>query len=118
MRFTFIIAILLSIVITIFALSNNEPVSIHYLFGEGEIVKPLLIFLLIGAGALITLLFSIPTWWRNRNEKSALRKENAKLSNELSETRKKMLALQQSDTSSTTTLSKSDEEFTKDVEKE
>lgn len=117
MRFTFVIAIILSIIITIFALSNNEDVVINYLFGKGTIVKALLIFLLIGAGALLTFLFSIPSWWRNRNEKSALRKANAKLSQELSETRRQLLELEQSPATKSN-LSAEDEEFTRDVEKE
>lgn len=116
MRFTFIIAIVLSIIITIFALSNNEDVTINYLLGEGKMVKALLIFLLIGAGAIITLLFSIPSWWRNRNEKSALRKENARLNQALIDTRKELLEKKQ--ITPRASLSQEDEEFTRDVEKE
>lgn len=116
MRFTFIVAIILSILITIFALSNNEDVTINYLFGQGKIVKALLIFLLIGAGAMITLLFSIPNWWQNRKEKSNLRKQNAKLSEELSQVRSQYLKSKQSSTQPP--LSKEDEDFTRDVEKE
>lgn len=115
MRFTFILAILLSILISIFALSNNELVTINYLFGKGEIVKAILIFLLIAAGAIITLLFSIPSWWRHRNEKSTLKKEINKLTQELNTARQKLLGAQQSSSTSTTT---SDDSFITDVDTE
>lgn len=114
MKGTLIIGILLSIVITVFALSNNEYVTINYLFGEGKVVIPLLIFILLGVGSLITLMFSIPGWWKNRKQKSALKKENIKLSKELTEARGKLLELQQSTVSSAqaSALEVSDKDFT------
>lgn len=103
MKGTLIVGLLLSILITIFALSNNEYVTINYLFGEGKIVIPLLIFILLAVGSLITLMFSIPSWWKNRNQKSILKKENSKLSKELTEARGKLLELQQASASSSST---------------
>lgn len=96
MRGTLIIGILLSILITIFALSNNEDITINYLFGKGTIVKPLLIFILLAIGAIITLLFSIPSWLKNRKIKAALKKENAKLTKEIGDLRNQVLTTKQS----------------------
>lgn len=112
MKSTLIFGILLSIIITIFALSNNEYVTINYLFGEDKIVIPLLIFILLGMGSLITILFSIPGWWKSRNQKSALKKENSKLSKELTEARGKLIELQQSSISNSV-YTVSDDDFTK-----
>lgn len=117
MRATFIIAILLSIVITIFALSNNEYVTINYLFGEFEIAMPLLLFLLLGIGSIITLLFSIPTWWKHRQEKAALKSQTTKLTQELNTARQKILDLQQVPASKRL-KSQTDDDFVKDVDKE
>lgn len=114
MKGTLIIGFLLSIVITVFALSNNEYVTINYLFGEDKIVIPLLIFILLGMGSLITVLFSIPGWWKSRNQRITLKKENLKLSKELTEARGKLIELQQASAPSSSSIhNAANDDFTK-----
>ncbi len=83
MRGMFVLAILLSVAISIFALANNELTEINYLFGSTEVPKALLILLSLAFGVLIMFLFNIPAWWRNRREKSALKKQIQTLQNKL-----------------------------------
>jgi len=111
MRATFVIAILLSVLLTIFALANNSLMEINYLFGTVEVPKALVIMLSLAFGVLIMFLFNIPSWWKHRKEKSALKKEITTLRAELA----KAPAVRQEPVQP---LIENHDEFTTDVEKE
>lgn len=108
---SFILAIALSIVVTIFALSNDEYVQINYLFGEMEVVLPVLIFFLLLVGLVIGGLFFSQFWWKNYRKTMKLKKENNQLLQEISTLKEQVIQSKQQ-------ASASQDEFTKDVDLE
>lgn len=75
LNFLFILGLLLSILIIVFALANQETEEINFLVFRLEINLVLLIFLCIAIGSILTLLFSLPGVFRRRKEKSELKSE-------------------------------------------
>ncbi len=59
MQLGFIIALLFSIIIAIFAILNNEVVTINYLFGEAPVSLVIVILASAFLGALVVGIFSL-----------------------------------------------------------
>lgn len=113
MRGTLIAALVLSILVTLFVLKNNYQIDINYLVGDVRVSLPFLLFLLLALGSIITLLLSIPTWYRKRKLISSLNKSVNELTKELSDARAQLLKKQPA-----APPQKDVDDFTKDVETE
>ncbi len=75
--FFFVLYIALFVVALAFALSNTEPVDVRLFPGATVWRAPLVVVILaaVAAGVLIGLVASVPRFFRQRREISALRKE-------------------------------------------
>jgi len=107
MRGALIVGILLSILLTVFALLNKAPVLVNYYFGKLEIPLSLLLMITFALGILIMFLFNIPSWWKNKKEKTALKNEIAELKSQI-----------QQINIETPSIQTSTDSFINDVEKE
>lgn len=83
MRGALIVGILLSILLTVFALLNKVDVPVNYYFGKVELPLSFLLMITLALGILIMFLFNIPSWWKNRKEKTSLKKEIAELKSQV-----------------------------------
>lgn len=108
MRASLIIGIILSILLTAFALLNKASVPVNYFFGKIELPLSLLLMITLASGVLIMFLFNIPSWWKNRKEKASLKKEITLLKSQLEQPKP---PIQKEDIQPT-------DEFINDVEKE
>lgn len=79
--FTIIIALIMSIVIVMFTLQNAVLVNIKFLMWKVDAPLSLVLFLTLFSGVVISLLFSIPGWFKKRKVISRLKKEIKLLKN-------------------------------------
>lgn len=64
------ISVIISIgLIIIFTLQNTEPVEVNFLFWKSEASLALIIAIILLMGALVGLLFSIPSGSKKKKEK-------------------------------------------------
>jgi len=113
MRGTLVAALVLSILVTLFVLKNNYQIDINYLLGDVRVSLPFLLFLLLALGSLITLLVSLPSWYRKRKLINSLNKTIDDLTKQLSEVQS-----QSPKTYEESLPQKDVDDFTKDVETE
>lgn len=85
MRASLIIAILLSLLLVIFALSNNYIVDINLLLWNFKVSMPLLLISTFALGVLAAMLYNMPSWWRTRKLKKSLAKENQSLKDQINQ---------------------------------
>ncbi len=92
MRIIFVFALLLILLVTIFAVQNNASIDIKLLFWEinGSLALVLVIALILGI--LIGFLVSTPTALRKRTQLSELRKRLRMVETDLEEARRAMPA--------------------------
>lgn len=79
----FIIGLILAIIITVFALSNSEPVSISLLFHEFNASQALIIFVSAAVGAIIVATLGMVRYIRRMTEIRRLKKEIETLKKEI-----------------------------------
>ena len=75
LNFLFIIGLILSILMIVFAIQNGDPTEIDFFVWKVTPPLALLIVLCIAIGALLALMFSIPGWRRRRKAKRQLLNE-------------------------------------------
>jgi len=75
LNFLFIIGLILAILVIIFAIQNSEGVEIEFFSFKPTPPLALLIIGSILLGSILTLLFSVPGWFRRRKEKSVLQRD-------------------------------------------
>lgn len=80
-----ILGLVLGAAAVIFAIQNITPVSIAFLGWQFEGSVALIIILALIAGLILSILFSIPSFIKNKIHTSKLRSDNAKLQGELEE---------------------------------
>jgi putative membrane protein len=87
MRIISAIIILLILILGVtFASLNAEPVVVNYYLGSSKLPLSLLLVLILGCGALLGILVSIPIWAR-------LKKENYTLSHRIKVVEKELANL-------------------------
>jgi uncharacterized integral membrane protein len=83
-QFYVILGLLFSLVVAIFAVQNSTSVDVKFLaWGFNNISLVLVIITSVVGGALITLLFSLPTQLRNVMKINDLKAKNQKLTTEM-----------------------------------
>ncbi len=75
LNFLWIVGLVLAILIILFALQNGENTYIQFFKAEFGVPLALLIFVCLGLGSILTLLFSIPGIMKRRKTKSKLQQE-------------------------------------------
>lgn len=78
----FILGLVLAIIITLFALTNANPVAINLLFYKFEASQALVIFFSATFGAIIVTLLGLTKHLKLKVEIKKLKKENEKLNKE------------------------------------
>ena len=79
MNFLFIIGLVLAILTIIFAIQNADRVPIEFFSFSIQPHLALLIISCILLGSILTLLFSIPGWMRNKKATASIRTKLKKL---------------------------------------
>jgi putative membrane protein len=89
MRFTItlILAIILALLVTIFAVQNNNPENIQFLAWKTNGSLALILMITFAIGILIGLLISAPAWFRRVRQSAELRKSIQGLEKNLEEAR-------------------------------
>jgi uncharacterized integral membrane protein len=89
MRFTItlILAIILALLVTIFAVQNNTQIDINFLAWNTEGSLALILMITFAIGILIGLLISAPAWFRRVRQSAVLRKSIQGLEKNLEEAR-------------------------------
>ena len=92
MHLSFVFALLLSILITIFAIANSTTVMINFLFTQVPVSQALVIFISAAVGALVVLIFSLMREFKlkrnlkkKKNEIEDLKEEKEELDDKLQE---------------------------------
>lgn len=73
MQRTLIIALLLIMVVVVFALQNSDPVQLKLLFWDVESSIALIMTSVLFIGALLGVLFSLPSIFRKRDQIAELK---------------------------------------------
>ncbi|NNF02615.1 MAG: LapA family protein [Bacteroidia bacterium] len=84
-----IFALILSVAIVMFAIQNSQSISLKALTWSTEIPLALLLFITLGIGVIITVLYSIPGWNRRRRMKKQLKKRIGLLEKEVASLKEK-----------------------------
>jgi uncharacterized integral membrane protein len=79
-QFNFIVGLVFAIIITIFALTNANPVAINLFFYKFEASQALVIFISAALGAVIVTSLGLVSQLKLKGEIKALRKANEELS--------------------------------------
>lgn len=79
----FIISLIFAIIVTVFALTNAEPVAVHLFFYTVEASQALVIFTSAASGAIIVITLGVVRYIKMVSELKNLRKENEMLKNEI-----------------------------------
>ena len=77
MQRTLILALLLIMVVVVFALQNSDPVQIKLLFWDVESSIALIMTSVLFIGALLGVLFSLPSILRKRDQIAELKEKLA-----------------------------------------
>ena len=87
MRIYLILALLLAIIVTIFAVQNNEPVDVSFLTFELNGSLALVLMITLTLGIIIGLLVSAPASLRRRMEIGGLKKNVRQMEKDLTTAR-------------------------------
>lgn len=87
MRIYLILALILAIIVTIFAVQNIDPVNVSFLTFELNGSLALVLLITLTVGILIGILVSAPSSLRRRREISGLRKSMRKMEVDLATAR-------------------------------
>jgi putative membrane protein len=82
-----ILALILAIIVTIFAVQNNTPENIKFLAWEIKGSLALILMITFALGILIGLLVSTPAWFRRVRQSAELKKSIQVLEKDLEKTR-------------------------------
>ena len=91
MRIYLILALILAIIVTIFAVQNNEAVDVSFLTFELNGSLALVLMLTLTVGIIIGILVSAPASLRRRLEISGLKKNVRKMEKDLASAREATL---------------------------
>lgn len=75
LNFLFVVGLILAILMIVFAIQNSNPTEIDFFTLKVSPPLALLIIICIALGSAMTLIFSIPGWFRRRASKNELEKE-------------------------------------------
>jgi uncharacterized integral membrane protein len=75
MQRSLIFALLLVLIIVVFALQNSDPISVKLFFWDIESSKALIITSILFIGALLGVLFSLPSIIKKRDKIEELEKQ-------------------------------------------
>lgn len=92
MQKTLIIGIILAILLVVFALQNAAEVLIHLWFWEAYISLALVLLVTFGMGAVIGVLFSIPSIRKRAIASSQKDKKIAQLNDEIKDLKLKIIS--------------------------
>jgi len=87
MRIYLILALLLAIIVTIFAVQNNEPVDVSFLTFELNGSLALVLMITLALGIIIGILVSAPSSLRRRMEIGGLKKNARRMEKDLASAR-------------------------------
>ena len=87
MRIYLILALLLAIIVTIFAVQNNEPVDVSFLTFELNGSLALVLMITLALGIIIGILVSAPSSLRRRMEIGGLKKSARRMEKDLASAR-------------------------------
>lgn len=87
MRIYLILALLLAIIVTIFAVQNNEPVDVSFLTFELTGSLALVLMITLAFGIIIGILVSAPSSLRRRMEIGGLKKSARRMEKDLASAR-------------------------------
>ncbi len=87
MRIYLILALLLAIIVTIFAIQNTEPVDVSFLTFELNGSLALVLLITLSLGIIIGILVSAPSSFRRRMEIGGLKKNMRQMEKDLASAR-------------------------------
>lgn len=115
MRFNFIAALILSIIVASFAIVNSKIVTINLLLTKVSVSQALVIFISVAIGAIIALLFGLVKEIKLKRKLKEKKKETRNLKTEKENMEQKLANLeadtQKSDISNLEKLEAEDNEF-------
>jgi uncharacterized integral membrane protein len=95
MQILLIFSLVIAVLAVLFAVQNNQPVTVRFLLWSIQSTSALVILVSILAGVLISLFASSPSMVRNKLNLRSQRKRIGELESELSATQTKLAAAEQ-----------------------
>lgn len=90
MQILLIFSLVIAILGVLFALQNNDPVTVRFLFWQYQSSSALIIMLSILAGVLISLFASLPTMGKDKWAQRGLRKKGSELEKQLAQANERL----------------------------
>ncbi len=90
MQILLIFSLVIAILGVLFAVQNNEPVTVRFLFWDYQSSSALIIMLSILAGVLISLFASLPSMGKNKWAQRGLRKKGGELEKQLTQANERL----------------------------
>lgn len=82
-QFLFVVGLVFAVIISVFAITNADPVEINLLFTTFQASQALLVFLSAAAGAIIVVSLGLIRHLKLTGQLRTMRKENDKLRNQI-----------------------------------
>ncbi len=82
-QFLFVVGLVFAVIISVFAITNADPVEINLLFTTFQASQALLVFLSAAAGAIIVVSLGLIRHLKLTGQLRTMRKENEKLRNQI-----------------------------------
>ena len=82
-QFLFVVGLVFAVIISVFAITNADPVEINLLFTTFQASQALLVFLSAAAGAIIVVSLGLIRHLKLTGQLRNMRKENDKLRNQI-----------------------------------
>jgi len=82
-QFLFVVGLVFAVIISVFAITNADPVEINLLFTTFQASQALLVFLFAAAGAIIVVSLGLIRHLKLTGQLRTMRKENDKLRNQI-----------------------------------
>jgi uncharacterized integral membrane protein len=82
-QFLFVVGLIFAVIISVFAITNADPVELNLLFTTFEASQALLIFLSAAVGAIIVVSLGLIRHLKLTGQLRTVRKENDKLKNQI-----------------------------------
>jgi uncharacterized integral membrane protein len=82
-QFLFVVGLVFAVIISVFAITNADPVEINLLFTTFQASQALLVFLSAASGAIIVVSLGLIRHLKLTGQLRTMRKENDKLRNQI-----------------------------------
>ncbi len=82
-QFLFVVGLVFAVIISVFAITNADPVEINLIFTTFQASQALLVFLSAAAGAIIVVSLGLIRHLKLTGQLRTVRKENDKLRNQI-----------------------------------